>query len=146
MRVLVLSPYAPFPPRSGGALRMFHLLRALASRHEVTLLTFADEDERSALAPLNAWLSLVTVPAPPRRTLARRALTTLFSPLPDMALRNADAAFSTALQRLLSGPPFAAVQAESIEMARYLDAARQAGLPTVLDQRRCCSGGPPARI
>ena len=30
MRALVLSPYPPYPPRGGGALRIYHLLRALA--------------------------------------------------------------------------------------------------------------------
>ena len=43
MRVLFLSARAPFPPRSGGDLRTFHLLRALAGRHDVTLATFAWE-------------------------------------------------------------------------------------------------------
>lgn len=134
MRVLVLSPYPPFPPRSGGALRIYHLVRALAAHHTVTLLTFADAAAAAALAPLRESMQLITVPPPPPRSLLRRAVTTLLSPLPDMALRNADAAFARALQQLLSTQPFDAVQAESIEMAGYLAAARRAGLLTVLDE------------
>jgi glycosyltransferase involved in cell wall biosynthesis len=134
MQILVLSPYAPFPPRSGGALRIYHLLRALAAQHQVTLLTVAAADELPGLAPLRAWLTLETVPPPPPRNLLSRALSTVFDPLPDMALRNADSAFAAALDRLLRERTFDAVQAESIEMAGYLAQARRAGLPTVLDE------------
>jgi glycosyltransferase involved in cell wall biosynthesis len=40
MNVLVISPRIPFPPIGGAHLRTLHLLRALASRHNVTLLGF----------------------------------------------------------------------------------------------------------
>ena len=38
MRILVVSPLLPIPPYTGGELRIVHLVRALASEHEVTLL------------------------------------------------------------------------------------------------------------
>jgi glycosyltransferase involved in cell wall biosynthesis len=37
---MVLSPDAPFPPVGGGQLRIHHLLRALATRHDLTLVAF----------------------------------------------------------------------------------------------------------
>jgi sugar transferase (PEP-CTERM/EpsH1 system associated) len=40
VRILVLSTAIPFPPTSGGKLRTFHLLRALARRYELTLVGF----------------------------------------------------------------------------------------------------------
>lgn len=57
--------------------------------------------------------------------MARRAWTTLASPLPDMALRNHSARFAAALRGLLAHEHFDLVQAESIEMAPYLDVVRQ---------------------
>ncbi len=42
MRILVISSAFPFPPRWGYATRVYHLARELASRHEVTLLSFAE--------------------------------------------------------------------------------------------------------
>jgi polysaccharide biosynthesis protein PslH len=134
MHLLILSPYAPFPPRSGGALRIYHLLRLLAAQHRLTLLTFADPADAAALQPLSSRLTLHTVPAPRPRSLLRRAVETVVSPLPDMALRNADPAYAAALARLLATESFDLVQAESIEMAGYLAQARRAGLPTVLDE------------
>src|SRR5215213_5871530 len=48
MRVLVLSPRIPFPPVGGASLRTYHLLRALAPDHEVTLvgLEYGEAHER----------------------------------------------------------------------------------------------------
>lgn len=135
MRVLLLAPYPPFPPRGGGALRIFNLLKGLAARHEVTLLSFAqDAGAVAALRPLREFCRLATVEGPPRRSTTRRILSTITSPLPDMALRNASPAFATALSRLLAAETFDVIQAESIEMARYALLARGLGPLLVLDE------------
>lgn len=49
MRILFISPYAPVPPTFGGALRIFHLLKNLSVNHEVSLLTFGGEKEKTLL-------------------------------------------------------------------------------------------------
>jgi sugar transferase (PEP-CTERM/EpsH1 system associated) len=41
MRVLVVAGYIPFPPVGGGNTRVYHLLRALAGRHELSLVAFS---------------------------------------------------------------------------------------------------------
>jgi polysaccharide biosynthesis protein PslH len=41
VQILFLSTWFPYPPDNGSKLRAYHLLRALGSRHEVTLLSFA---------------------------------------------------------------------------------------------------------
>ena len=45
MRILVVSAVIPFPPTGGGKLRTFHLTRALAREHEVTLVGFRFDEE-----------------------------------------------------------------------------------------------------
>ncbi len=120
MRILFLAPYPPYPPRSGGALRIYNLLSGLAARHSVTCLTFApDTAAVTALEPLRERCQIVTVQGPPTRSLRRRAWTTLTSPLPDMALRNTVPAYTTALHHLLADQPFDVVLVASIEMAPY---------------------------
>jgi glycosyltransferase involved in cell wall biosynthesis len=42
MRILFLSGWYPYPPSNGSKLRIYSLLRGVAKRHEVTLLSFAD--------------------------------------------------------------------------------------------------------
>jgi len=48
MRVLLVSSWFPYPPANGSKLRAYHLLRELAGRHSLTLLSFAEEHEASA--------------------------------------------------------------------------------------------------
>ncbi|MCS6839472.1 MAG: glycosyltransferase family 4 protein [Roseiflexus sp.] len=121
MKILLLSPYPPYPPRGGGAMRIYQIIRGLAQRHTLTCLTFApDAAAEAALAPLRALCRVVTVRGPAPRSVLRRAWTTFASPLPDMALRNASPAFRAALLDLAARERFDVVQAESIEMAPYL--------------------------
>ncbi|RRR76367.1 MAG: glycosyltransferase [Candidatus Viridilinea halotolerans] len=135
MRILILTPYPPYPLRSGGALRVYHVARGLAERHEVTLLSFApDAAAVAAMAPLRAWCHVVTVPSPVPRSLAQRALTTLSSSQPDMALRGQSRAYAEALSRLVAAESFAVILAASIEMASYLLPLHGLGPRLVLDQ------------
>ena len=135
MHILLLAPYPPYPPRGGGALRIYNLVRGLAQHHEITLLTFAPNPAAvAALAPLREICRVATVYGPPPRSLARRALTTFTASRPDMALRNVSRAYTEALSRLLATGNYAVVQAESIEMAEYALLARGLGPRLVLDQ------------
>lgn len=49
MKILDIMPFSPVPPDFGGALRENYLLRSLASEHEVTVLTYGDEEQRTLL-------------------------------------------------------------------------------------------------
>ena len=121
LKILILSPYPPYPPYGGGTMRIYQLLRGLATHHEVTCLTFAPSAEAERLlAPLRNICQVLTVPGPDKRSIQQRFWTTFTSPLPDMALRNASATYVTALTKLLEIQDFDIVQVESIEMAGYL--------------------------
>lgn len=135
MNILILAPYPPYPLRGGGALRIYHLARGLAAHHTVTLLSFAPHAQAVAMmAPIRDWCRLATVPSPPSRSTAQRALTTLLSPQPDMALRNRSVAYAEALSRQLATERFDIVLASSIEMAGYALQAQGVGPRLVLDQ------------
>ncbi len=59
-RILAVTSRLPFPPREGHQLRAWHLLRAMASRHDVTLLSFQrNDDATEGTAPLHAALARV---------------------------------------------------------------------------------------
>lgn len=62
MRLLVVAPFVPYPPDSGGAIRVYHLLRCLARRHEVTLLCLDDGTGDAGNLPF--CRAVHTVPAP----------------------------------------------------------------------------------
>lgn len=80
MKVLMITPYLPYPLVSGGQIRTYNLLKNLSSKHEITLASFVrDPSEekylnelkpfckkvilfkrRKAWSPLNILLSAVT--------------------------------------------------------------------------------------
>uniref|UniRef100_A0A7C3KCY0 Tetratricopeptide repeat protein n=1 Tax=Oscillatoriales cyanobacterium SpSt-418 TaxID=2282169 RepID=A0A7C3KCY0_9CYAN len=73
LKILMITPYLPYPPASGALARMFHELKALSAQHHVVLasLMFARE-EYAYETDLEQYCDLaITVPlgdAPPRQT------------------------------------------------------------------------------
>jgi sugar transferase (PEP-CTERM/EpsH1 system associated) len=119
MRILILTPQLPYPPHQGTTLRNFNIIKHLAPRHEITLLSFGTPNELRDAASLRALCARIEIAPYPARTLAQRAWTTLTSPLPDMALRLQSRAMHAHADALLR-EQFDAIQIEGIEMARYL--------------------------
>jgi polysaccharide biosynthesis protein PslH len=119
MKLLILTPQLPYPPQQGTTIRNFNLIKHLAPRHEITLLSFGTPDELENAAPLHALCHRIEIAPYPTRSLAQRAWTTLTSPLPDMALRLKSGEMHTKAEMLLRDAQFDVVQVEGIEMARY---------------------------
>ncbi len=119
MRLLFLTPQPPFPPHKGTAIRNYNLMAGLAQRHEIDLLTFADEATPGQSEALSAVCHRVEAIPAPARSITRRALTTLLSPLPDMALRLWSPQFAERLKAWLAERDYDVIQIEGIEMARY---------------------------
>ncbi len=51
MKILMLTPYLPYPLLSGGQIRTYNLLKKLAHHHEVTLFALIKDDEERAYIP-----------------------------------------------------------------------------------------------
>ncbi len=45
MKILHAMPYPPVPPTFGGALRIYHLLKHMSLRHNVTVVTYGGRDD-----------------------------------------------------------------------------------------------------
>lgn len=45
MKILMLTPYLPYPPHSGGQTRSFNLIQNLGRKHQITLFSFIREDK-----------------------------------------------------------------------------------------------------
>ncbi|MBC8172020.1 MAG: glycosyltransferase [Anaerolineae bacterium] len=126
MKMLIITASLPYPPASGGAIRLYGILRGLHDAgHRITLMAFADEPitENNPLPPLCE--QIITVPAPPRPITARlRDL--VFTRQPDIARRLYSEEFVTRLQALLSREKFDLIQIEAIEVACYLPLVKAA--------------------
>jgi sugar transferase (PEP-CTERM/EpsH1 system associated) len=121
MRILLLTPQRPYPPHQGTTLRNFNLVKELAKRHTVCVLTFLEPDQDSnnlgPLPDLCDWIE--TIPTPWRSTglRLRQMLTTR---RPDMSLRLWSPELNARLAARLREQPFDVVEIEGIEMAPYL--------------------------
>jgi ribosomal protein S18 acetylase RimI-like enzyme/glycosyltransferase involved in cell wall biosynthesis len=113
-RVAVLSPYLPWPPGHGGAVRLWNLLRLASRSFDIVFFGFEDGQSGGDLARTAEWCSRIYVAAKPRyreprwSTLAPPEACEYHNP----ALRRA----LDGLRRQLNLP---LLQAEYTQMARY---------------------------
>jgi polysaccharide biosynthesis protein PslH len=117
-RLLVLLPAVPEPLDTGAKIRNHGLLRLLGAEHEVDAIAFGSPAAGSALAGMVRRSKIVPEPGP--RSAMRRVLDLGRADLPDMAWRRWSTRFMEELRCFVQDGAYAAVQAEGIEMARYL--------------------------
>ncbi len=84
MRILFLSRWFPYPPDNGSRIRIFNLLKQLAARHEIALVSFTNEPrENEATKALQRYCTeLYTIPYRPFRPNRLSAMVGLLSPRP----------------------------------------------------------------
>ncbi|MBI4319520.1 MAG: glycosyltransferase [Chloroflexi bacterium] len=117
MRILMLAPSVPYPPNKGTATRNYNILKNLALRHDVGLLTFGDEAELAGAEALRQYCYQVDVIPRPTRSGARRVWSLASTPVPDLVLRLWSAEFVSRLASLLRQHRFDFVQIEALEMS-----------------------------
>ena len=103
MRILFLTHRLPYAPNRGDRIRAYHLLRLLASRHEVHLVSLLhDEDERQRLGDLaGVAASVEGAPVPKLRNRISAALALAGSrPLTHVLLSSP--AFSVAINKTVA--------------------------------------------
>jgi sugar transferase (PEP-CTERM/EpsH1 system associated) len=119
-RILFLTPQMPYPPQQGTAIRNYNLMAQVASRHEVHLLSFAENPpSREQLGALGKVCATVRSVQAPIRTRLGRVWALATSSLPDIAFRLDSPAFRQELQSVLRELQPDVVQLEGLEMAAY---------------------------
>jgi polysaccharide biosynthesis protein PslH len=130
MRVLVVSTWFPDPPTNGAKLRAHHLLRELARRHEVSLLSFAEPgEEHHASALQQVCSTIATVPGNPCKA-GRLDRGRLFSRVPRSYAQTYNPAMQALVDRLLPGHDVAV--AFQVGAAMYL--AGHSTVPAVFEE------------
>jgi glycosyltransferase involved in cell wall biosynthesis len=115
MKILVVAPYPPVPQISGGAIRVYHMLRNMALQHEVTLLSYGSpEDQWRVNQELGLHLEQIhMIPKPWTRKSWRLAqVGTLCADHSSVSLLARQAELQAKLDRLLTENDFDIVQAE----------------------------------
>jgi len=122
MRVLMLSPFLPSPAASGGQIRNFHVLRGLAARHEVTLLTAVGDDREADLAQnlRDSCREVIPVVVPTLRRRLGAHVTGVLSPAPYYRVAMQSPAFEEALHRATERQRYDVVQVELLQTAHLV--------------------------
>lgn len=131
--VLMLTPYLPYPPVSGGRMRTYSLIKRLAENHNITLVCFGRPDERTFdLTPMEPFCELVVVDRDASPSTAQAALMTLTSIKPITMRLYQTPAMQTVLADLIATRHFDVVHVESFYMLQNLPADH--GLPVLLSE------------
>jgi len=85
MRILALTARFPLPPLKGDKLRAWHILRHLARRHQIDLISFLPPAEQSHLKQAETVFGRIDTVPSHRRDAFRRLALSPFSPRPFQA-------------------------------------------------------------
>jgi glycosyltransferase involved in cell wall biosynthesis len=118
-RVLVASPYLPFPLSHGGAVRMYNLMRRAADEFDLVLVAFTEQDAAPPAEMLAICAEVVLV----RRT-GSHALP--FTGRPEVVEEFDSSAFRAALEQTVRKWRPAIAQLEFTQLAQYADACAPA--------------------
>lgn len=90
MKILMLTPYLPFPLSSGGQIRSFNLLKNLASKHEITLISLIKHDsEKEYIKNLRPYCTrIVAAKRPEKPWTLTNIVKTAFGKYPFLVVRN----------------------------------------------------------
>jgi polysaccharide biosynthesis protein PslH len=125
MRILMITNTIPYPLLSGGAVRVYNLLKRISHEHQIWLATNLETpDQAEGIAPLKSWCEDVVTgcvrrqsPAAHLPGLARYALAGW--PL-ELKFRHS-AELADKITDLTNAIPFDLVQIEESRMALYLE-------------------------
>jgi polysaccharide biosynthesis protein PslH len=142
MKILFLSYFVPYPPTAGHLQRNYNLIREIAKKHEVYLLTFTqkvllptqDDLDKSieALRPLCRFIKVFPIGVEQSALRWYGSLFfNLFSPAPFTLWRFSSAELKREIKRLTSEVEFDVIHVDTIDLAQYISLAPD--LPRLLN-------------
>lgn len=131
MKILMLTPYLPYPLLSGGQIRTFNLLKKLANKHEITLFALIkDETEKKYISELEKYCHQVRVFKRSKHPFTlRNILKTSTSSYPFLVIRNHAPETISAIRQELDRNQYDLIHAETFYMMPHLPKTK---VPTIL--------------
>ena len=120
MRILFLSPWFPFPPDNGIRIRLYHLLKTLARRHEVVLVSHVRQgDDAGSREIRELCAALDTVSWPDYAPARGRALLGLAAPEPRSLVDTYSPRMETLVRKWGQKQAWDVVVASTTDVGRY---------------------------
>jgi glycosyltransferase involved in cell wall biosynthesis len=134
MRILFLSRWFPYPPSNGSKIRIYNLVRGLASQHEVGLISFVDGSEKgSDISEFSrSCCQIKTVPLKSFNPNSRLARLGFLSSTPRWAVDTFSEEMKVSILQALSSGGYDAVIASQVDMAVY--ARYFNGIPALFEE------------
>lgn len=122
MKILMLTPYLPFPLHSGGQIRTYNLLKQLSSQHQVTLFSLIKDDaEKKHINELEKYCFKVKVFKRSQRPFTlKNIVSTALSSYPFLVIRNFVSEVTPAIKEELEKEKYDLIHAETFYMMPHL--------------------------
>lgn len=122
MNILMLTPYLPYPPSSGGQIRSYNLIKQLSKDHEITLCSLIKFDsEEKYIKGLKPFCKNIYVFKRAKKPWTiSNILNTGFSSLPFLVVRNFSKEQKVALKRIIESEKFDLIHAETFYVSPHI--------------------------
>jgi polysaccharide biosynthesis protein PslH len=122
MKILMLTPYLPFPDSSGGQIRSYNLIKDLSKIHDITLFSLIkDDSERRFIPELQKYCKKVEVFKRSKSPWTlRNILLTGFGPYPFLVIRNLSPKQKSAVSNEINNGNYDLIHAETFYVMPHI--------------------------
>ncbi len=122
MKILMLTPYLPYPLLSGGQIRTFNLLKKINKKHEITLFSLIkDESEKKYLKYIRPFVSDIKVFKRSKKPFTlKNILKTGFSTYPFLVIRNNNREIINVIKNDLKNNKYDLIHSETFYMMPHI--------------------------
>lgn len=122
MKILMLTPYLPYPPSSGGQIRSFNLIKHLSKKHDITLFSLIKGDEeKKYISELKKYCQKVVVFNRSKSPWTfRNILLTGFGRYPFLVIRNLSSEEKEAMEKELVDEKYDLIHAETFYVMPHI--------------------------
>lgn len=122
MKILMLTPYLPYPPSSGGQIRSYNLIKQLSKEHEITLCSLIkfDSEEKYVKNLMPFCKSIHVFKRAKKPWTISNIFNTGFSAFPFLVIRNFSKEQKEALEKIIKSEEFDLIHAETFYVSPHI--------------------------
>lgn len=122
MKILMLTPYLPYPPASGGQIRTLNLLKYLSKNNEITLIAlYKNDQEKSYAKYLQSYCKKIYLCKRAEKPWQlKNILKSIFTLIPFLIVRNFSSQAEETVKQLLNKEYFDVIHAETFYIMPHI--------------------------
>lgn len=122
MKILMLTPYLPYPPSSGGQVRSYNLLKNLGQKHDISLVSLIKEEkEKKYVKYLKSYCRKIHICKRSESPwTVKNIIRSIFGLYPFLVVRNFSQEAKETIHRLLEKENFDLIHAETFYIMPHI--------------------------